>query len=210
MEYGAIRAILEEDSDEMHPNIEENTFRRWRSERKELARERLRERRKEIEKCMESREGTREELEELQRIGEMLREKIVEVFSETQINRGREEEVFHIAVAESPSGVEKRMSEIVSIITETGEVMHYLEDVFRNRGRDVEKEAEIEKEVASLIIYNVREEYFEAARRICKYSMALEYAKSARTEEIKQGLLCALEEEGARYFNSVLGAIKRG
>ncbi|KAH9386339.1 uncharacterized protein NEMAJ01_1235 [Nematocida major] len=184
--YSQCKRTLEEDSDEGgHPNVDRRALKTWKREAKEKVREELRMRLKAIEGAASS-EG------EAATIRALLKEKIVDTMSVTTVSKARK--LDKIVAVETPC---TELFKLVLAAVETDSVLEYIkvfEAMMKKKPVD-----EMEEYLLMCLRENLQDNCEEAALRIAKMCIVLEYMKMPG-KGLTHAVLQALEKEGAAYY----------
>ncbi|KAI5159178.1 hypothetical protein NEAUS03_0091 [Nematocida ausubeli] len=199
MDYSHCRDILDEDSEDgQHPNIDSRTFQKWKREKKEGVKEELRCRLQEL--TANGKELSPEEEQEVQTINHLLRKKIIEKQTYTQMASASS--LFEIAMVETEVPEILHLFNVICESTNTMEYIKALESAIETQPAD-----EVEEYLLHCIKYNVEEKYFEATQRIAQCVIALEYIR-VNKGCVNTRVLEAIQREGALYHSRVLEAYK--
>ncbi|KAI5171727.1 hypothetical protein NEFER03_1032 [Nematocida sp. LUAm3] len=201
IDYSKYYFLLEEE-EKVHPNVDEKTFLQWRERRREEAKEELRERQRKIH---EKKNTSQEEEKELQKISELLREKIVEVSSTTHLAKEVESSLEFI-ISDPPESIKETAEEIVELLSTSANTLEYLHSSIKHKDSNRDALAEY---LLIILQHNIKSDCPLAAKRISKYIIAYEYSTLSAVETITEGLLFGIEKEGAEYYQRVLEYIQQ-
>lgn len=199
--YRLCQETLEEDSDEIHPHIEERTFRGWMRQRKDAVRETLAARKGFLQAAAEAGELSANEEAELAQIDRLLQERIIQVVSETSIAQPA---ALHLVVSEPPAPLAGRVDEILQLLLNSDSTAAYLEDVLAHRYEPSEHAEELELHLLSLISLNAAEKNSAITRRLCRYAIAQEHLLNRPANEVTPALVQAVTVEGELYFQRIV------
>ncbi|KAI5189778.1 hypothetical protein NECID01_0684 [Nematocida sp. AWRm77] len=216
MDYTQCEAILEEDSDDIHPNIEESTFRRWMKTRKDAVRESLVKRRTEI-LSQSLQDGIpRPEIEELEKITKLLREKIIETVSETHIAQASVPDEMAIVVTDPPKHLIHRVDKILDLLANTESVCEYIQDILKYKAT-IQSESEnsqtpaLFEELHAFLLdlgcLNIDRKNYRIAKRLCVYAFIMELDVSDSIL-LSASNLQAVEKQALVYFQLVIDHVK--
>jgi len=219
LDYAACERIMDEDSDETHPNIEQSTLKRWKRDRKKQVIESIEKRRQEIEQSVHARgckSMTEEEKAEIERIKHITRKRIVEKRAEIRIGNSTEKaqksnkntntdesgSACSIVTLKADKSIEKEAERVVDVIAQTEDVYAYIEYITR-----CDKCESVKKYVESILASNIRSGCKEAAKRICAYLLAHAVVATEQKEEITQRTVQMVKQCSIEYYNEVAAAI---
>ncbi|KAI5185546.1 hypothetical protein NEHOM01_0905 [Nematocida homosporus] len=217
MDYRLYEQLLASEDMPEHPNIDTKSIQAWQEQRRQDIKEILLKRKEEIEK-KEIR--TKEEEKEIEKINQLTKEEIVEIYSKTTIsdqNQNQnndkdknnlsdqnqkqscetEEETVFLAT-DAPPELQAVESDLLGLLSQSDTTIEYLMHAL-----SLKEAVGVSDYLMVLLVHNAKEGLVVATKRICKYVIAYDYIQKAKLGQITQSLIYAIEKEGHAYWAKV-------